>query len=329
MKIEKPKIVSDAYDEIVKKYFYTYPITYYIRDSINKFREEINQLTKMVDVEDEQSQSERDERKSKINFLSQYCDLLEEEEEELDAVRRRNNVEEPEEFRKISDFLFQEIDGWKKGLIFKKVKIEGDEEAKKVAEKFRKDLKYYGEKFCKNFTDQLAISKNEILEKNRKRNEIFCRKVSNLLNEFEPDVQKSYNGLIRNAKYDFSFLTNESDSSTDELNTHVKEIYDGLLQLKDNQEGESGYYYDKWREYVKDEMGPFVEFHREKSHQDLNEFSDSVASEYIGHIKKLIKEQTQKKDEMASKLAEEERLFQKDRDWLNEFKRQLELIERE
>jgi DNA replication initiation complex subunit (GINS family) len=62
--------------------------------------------------------------------------------------------------------------------------------------------------------------------------------------------------------------------------------------------------------------------------ETLKDFYERLAQDYIEHLKALIEQQTQKKDEVSAQLSDDERTLQADNDWFTAFQEKLHEIER-
>ena len=60
----------------------------------------------------------------------------------------------------------------------------------------------------------------------------------------------------------------------------------------------------------------------------LKKHYNELATNYHDLILKLIEEKSVEKDDVSSKLSDEEKILQKDNDWLSEFMDQIKSIER-
>lgn len=61
--------------------------------------------------------------------------------------------------------------------------------------------------------------------------------------------------------------------------------------------------------------------------QELREYYQTLANMYHQHIIKMIDETSEKKENVAAQLSEDERKIQEDNDWLIAFKDQVAEIE--
>ncbi len=315
--VDTPQIVSDVYDSQIKNYFDIYPVTDYAYQSILAFRREISNLEAVLEEENKQSELTGKEIHTQIETLEGNLRRL----KSSDAMfLQRDNIEMPAGFKEAEDDFYQKIFEWR----IRKIKINNEEEAIRVANELNEDShKYYMD---------------------------FCGKITELLEEAERHVFDVFKDWYGTAEYDSSYtpikqLTNgvkrpimlalneEFLELKEEKYTLPKDDILGKLfkstQVDDNVPVlERTYYYQSWREHVIETVKPMVEKFLEDNYSVLQKYYDHLADEYHSHITELINEQTAEKDEVASQLSEDEKQLQIDNDWLTEFSDQLKLIER-
>jgi len=88
------------------------------------------------------------------------------------------------------------------------------------------------------------------------------------------------------------------------------------------------YKYDKWRKHAFQMASPVIDEIISTTVSTLDDFYNRVAEDYLKHLKMQIEQQTQTKDEVASQLSDDERKFQADIDWFDNFQEKLREIER-
>ena len=88
------------------------------------------------------------------------------------------------------------------------------------------------------------------------------------------------------------------------------------------------FYYQNWRDYVINAVSPKAESVIETLFENIQQYEQVIAENYMVHLAELIEKETSKKDQEAEKLSDEERLLQNDIDWLEKVQDQLKEIER-
>mgnify|MGYP006935977082 CR=1 FL=1 len=94
------------------------------------------------------------------------------------------------------------------------------------------------------------------------------------------------------------------------------------------QEKETVYYYQQWRDHAKELVLPNIEKAVQSSYDMICTYDRNSAEAYIEHVKNLINEKEREKAELALGLSEEEKSMQLDEDWFTEFCDRLQVIER-
>ena len=316
--VDAPQIVSDVYDSQIKNYFDIYPVTDYAYQSIVAFRREISRLEAVLEEENKQSEQTGKEIHTQIEALEGNLRRL----KNSDAMfLQRDNIEMPVGFKEAEDDFYQKIFEWR----IRKIKINSEEEAIKVANELNEDShKYYMD---------------------------FCGKIAELLEESEKQVFGVFKDWYGTAEYDTSYVPAKQQLTNSVKRPIMLALNEEFLELKEEKYTlpkddilgklfkspqvddnvpvlERTYYYQSWREHVIETVKPLVEKFLEDNYSVLQKYYDHLADEYHSHITELINEQTAEKDEVASQLSEDEKQLQIDNDWLTEFSDQLKLIER-
>ncbi|MEH7303348.1 hypothetical protein [Neobacillus drentensis] len=287
--------------------------------SIKVFRKEFDSLSKILEIENEESRIQNAD-------VHKQIDSLEESIQKLKYVNerfiQRDNLEIPSTLTAAKNTLYDEIQNWRK----KKNKYNNDEQATNAAREYSADLSIYFETFI---TELIAIFKS-------KKDEIF-RSFSSLYH-----FADAYDGFKSSVKNDFDFsryyindLSNEFLSFREQRMVEQPEDLFGLAKkLFDKQVEprplvpEITYSISKWRDRAIEISIPKAEEIIDAVSNALKKFYDDVAKDYHEHLKKLITEKTSQKEEISDRLSEEQRKLQKDNDWLAKFDDQLKLIER-
>lgn len=315
--IQNPNVVTSFDEAIIKKYMQVYPVTDYIYQSIKTFRKETDALDEMLTEKKRASEIKNREIYEQINTLEDYIFSLK---LAINKFLSRSNMEIPEEWTHEKTILIGMIKNWR----IRKTKMVGEDEARNMAFEFEDELKYWYREFLETVQREIQKTQNEII------------------NQFS----KWY----KDAEYDSYFVPNVSEKTKVEAPMLPLISYE-LLKLRKEEKAEARgglfrmfsstpdpnanepviqivSYYQEWREYVVEVVKPIIEKYIEDNFNALTTYLNETSKVYEEHISKLITQLTDKKDEVASQLSEEEQLLQDDIDWLVEFTDQVKAIER-
>ena len=316
--IKEPEIVSDIFDEKIKKYIKIYPLTDYIFSSIKAFSKEIKGISSILDKENKESEVEGKEIHERIDIIDNSIKKL----KDADGlIISRDNLEMPTKFKNLSLRLDNMIMIWRN----KKTKINRVDEAAMAANDFNTDFhQYYGD-FCKKMQYETLAQAASIRDlfiswyQSAMMNESFTDKLI-FPDEFEfPVIEGQINQLmeLKEEKYveqKESIIGQlfKSNSSTDDKTSVLVTTF----------------YYQSWREHFQNLVSPIVNEIIEKHFKLLNDYYNELADVYHNQLSLLIDRQIKLKNEVVSQLSEDEKLLQADNAWLTEFSDQLKNIER-
>ena len=314
--VANPKIVETPADLSVRRYIEVYPITAFIRSSLDILRQTARDIWKNLEKDNEESVIKNREIHEKISSINDVIENLRKAgeffKEYPDSVPSGYMTEMEQE-------LLKKIHDWRG----KKIKINKFEEAVPAAGEFERDVK----KLVLTFENKIQKDMDE--------------KLSGLRNDFE----KEY----RNIHYDY-FEPEAKAVDLPEIE-NVESFAQKLLELKEeryveakddliglffkarqNEEREmvleTTYYYEKWRSYVSELVKRVVDIYTGKMKLLYKEYLNSLRNEYVRHINASLEQEIFKKNEVESQLSEDEKLLQNDNLWLDQFNEQRVAIER-
>jgi hypothetical protein len=317
--IARPQIVSAVNDKMVSDFLGIYPIADYVEKSIKVFRKEFDSLSKILEVENEESRIQNADVHKQIDSLEESIQKLKDVNE---SFIQRDNLDIPTTLTAAKITLYDQIQNWRK----KKNKYNNDVDATNAAREYSRDLSIYFETFI---TEVKAIFKSE-------KDEIF-RSFSRLY--YFADANDGFKSSVKNAfdftRYYIHDLTNEFLSFREERMVEQPDDLFGLAINFFNKQSEPRplvseitYSISKWRDKASEITIPKAEEVIDAVSEALKIFYESVANDYHEHLEKLIAEKTLQKEEISNRLSDEERNLQKDNDWLAKFDDQLKKIER-
>ena len=316
--IREPNIVTDMFDEPVKKYLMVYPISDYIYDAIKAFRAETEQLSEILAKEIAQSELDGKEIHLQLDTIEDSLIKLK---NAAETISQHDNLAFPSEFANIKNIFIKAILEWRN----KKTKMTKAEEAFSVAVDFNADIhRFYGE-FCSRI-DAAAIEcankiRNTYLEcyESAETNDKFTDSISYITENEYPIIGEQTYELLKLKEEKFvvqrsNFIGQLFKSSENNISKEP------VL--------ETTFYYQVWREHMNTVAAPAIETVINNRFESLKKYSEELADIYHSHLTELINKKTDEKNSVASQLSEEEKLLQKDNDWLSAFVDQIKVIER-
>ena len=314
--ILNPKLVETPADLPVRRYLEVYPITAFIRNSLDILRGASNNIWEKLEKDNEESIVKNREIHEKIDSIN-------------DALERLRNAEEffkeypdsvPSGFMtEMEEELLKKISDWRG----KKIKINKFEEAVPAAGELERDTKQlvltYGNRIRTDTDDKISGLRKD-----------FETEYSNIhYDDFEPET-KVLDLLEIGTVEAFAQKLLELK---EEKYVEAKEDLIGMLfkaRQSDEREMvlETTYYYKTWRDYAADLVKKVVNTYEEQLKLIYKKYLNSLKNEYIHHIKAAIEQEELKKNGVESQLSEDEKLLQNDNMWLAKFNEQRVAIER-
>ena len=314
--ITNPKVVETPADLAVRRYIEVYPITDYIRNSLNVLRLAANDIGKDLERDNEESIIKNREIHEKINSINNTLDSLgkarEFYREYPDSVPGGYMTEMEEE-------LLKKINDWRG----KKIKINKFEEAVPAAGEFERDTKKlvltYGNKIKTNMDEQLTGLRND-----------FETEYKNIqFDDFEPEtklLELPEIGIVE------SFAQKLLEFKEEKYVAAKEDLIGMFFKARQGDEKEmvleTTYYYKNWRDYVSELVKKVADAYEDKLKLIYKGYLTCLRDEYVQHIEMAIEQETLKRSEVESQLSEDEKLLRDDNLWLAKFNEQRVAIER-
>ncbi|MEH6938327.1 hypothetical protein V7056_10760 [Bacillus sp. JJ664] len=317
--IARHQIVSAVNDKMVSNFLDNYPIADYVVKSIKVFRKEFDSLSKILEVENEESRIQNADVHKQIDSLEESIQKLKDVNERF---IRRDILEISSTLTEAKITLYDKIQNWRK----KKNKYNNDLEATNAAREYSADLSTHFETFI---TEVNAIFKSEKDEIFRSFSALYC--FADAYDGFKSSVKNVFDF----SRYYINDLTKEFLSyreqrmveQTEDLFGLAKKLFDKRVEPRPLVP-EITYSISKWRDKASEITIPKAEEIIDAVSDALKTFYDDVSKDYHEHLEKLIIEKTSQKEETLDRLSDDERKLQKDNDWLVNFDDQLKIIER-
>lgn len=314
--IASPKVVETPADLAVRRYIEVYPITDYIRNSLNVLRLAANNIGEDLERDNEESIIKNREIHEKINSINNTLDNLgkarEFYREYPDSVPNGYMTEMEEE-------LLKKINDWRG----KKIKINKFEEAVPAAGEFERDTKKlvltYGNKIKTNMDEQLTGLRND-----------FETEYKNIqYDDFEPEtklLELPEIGIVE------SFAQKLLEFKEEKYVAAKEDLIGMFFKARQGDEKEmvleTTYYYKNWRDYVSELVKKVADAYEDKLKLIYKGYLTCLRDEYVQHIEMAIEQETLKRSEVESQLSEDEKLLRDDNLWLAKFNEQRVAIER-
>ena len=314
--IASPKVVETPADLAVRRYIEVYPITDYIRNSLNVLRLAANDIGEDLERDNEESIIKNRESHEKIYSINNTLDNLgkarEFYREYPDSVPGGYMTEMEEE-------LLKKINDWRG----KKIKINKFEEAVPAAGEFERDTKKlvltYGNKIKTNMDEQLTGLRND-----------FETEYKNIqYDDFEPEtklLELPEIGIVE------SFAQKLLEFKEEKYVAAKEDLIGMFFKARQGDEKEmvleTTYYYKNWRDYVSELVKKVADAYEDKLKLIYKGYLTCLRDEYVQHIEMAIEQETLKRSEVESQLSEDEKLLRDDNLWLAKFNEQRVAIER-
>lgn len=312
--VKNPHAISRLDDGNIATYIKNYPMIVYVREVIQTIEKEIKIMDAQLKEKNEQSAIENAEVHYQISALEEIVDRIKEVDRNFVDL---DNYSGGTKFSNLKDELEDLIKKWK----IRKTKVVGESDIDKNAAEYEQDLIKYMSEFYKNATAYYQYERGRI-EKEFK--DIYLKQP--LDPEYEPEgvvLSMPSKTVIMGIKEVLVELKEERFEEKPDLFDFFKvssETKELVLVVTS--------YYEKWREKAVELIIPNVENYIEESQKNLQNYYNELAKKYHEKLSNLHDCKVKEKNNIASKLSEDERLLQADNEWLTKFKDQLIRIER-
>lgn len=315
--VRKPQIVSSLGADEVLMYIRDYPITEFVRDSIQIFRAAIAPIEVKLESENRESELQNAEIHAQIDRYEEQLVLL----KEADMFfTERDNFSTAHAFTDVQQNLFDNVTRWRN----RKTKVVGDKECAEAAAAYDTDV-------ARNMAEFVAAAERvyhtvagEIRANFRKAYE-----AQGMALDYEPTQTQLLPMTECESVSLYEDLVGMKEITYEEQKLDFKALF-RMPAIPEEREPVRVVtcYYAKWRDRVIHRISPVIFGWLEENIAHLLDYYNALAEEYHEHLTGLIEEQNRKKDEVSAQLSDDERKLQEDNDWLAEFKDKLTHIER-
>jgi len=311
--IRYPNMVSGVDDVQVQDYLDAYQKTLYIAHFVKTMRSETGKIEAGIDAA----------KKRSADTTERTYDMIESRENKISKMRaalekfvRKDNLSMPEQVKEVTDKLYSSINTWNT----RRTKITDIQEAERQAQSFEERIKSYYKEFNKSLS---FIKGNE--ERGIRLNLQEWYKTADEDKSYLPKLEV----IDPPAEAELPSIAGKLMELGKERYVKAKEdILDKFLKAGEEKEVlVTEFFCEDWRNHAKEAIKPCVEETIDSYFEYLNNYYDGLAALYQNHLEELITQEVKEKDEMASRLSEEEKEIQRDGEWLAECTSQLEKIE--
>lgn len=316
--VREPQIVESIDDEKIIRYLEIFPVTEFIQDSIKVFREQTENLRTLLEEENKKSMISNRDIHEKIDDLE---DILNRLKATHSSFINKDNLKYPEELISGKMELLAAIRRWKR----KVTKITKIEDAEKSSLDYELEVKrkfdHYHEDVLRTYSEMAdAIRKQYKAWYNTARyNEDFKADgvtLAPIKDYCAPSIASKLMELRREEavvpKEDFlgKLLKVSPDNSNQEL------MYTPVFSC------------EEWRSYAVEAVDQIAKEMNREVFDSLCRYYEEVSKAYVDHLEMLIREISEEKEQVSSRLSEDERLLQADNDWHTTLCDKLREIER-
>lgn len=318
--VKEPQMVDDINDNQIIRFLQIYPMTNYVYEAINVFSITTDNISAILEVENETSKKVNALIYEKIEGLEVVISKLKETNERFN---KRDNFEITADLAKAKCVLVDKIQNWRK----KKVKIDNDTDADRIINSFCNDLNVYFHEYINSI--------ESILNCEKKKMDAMYKALydtAEYQDDFEPegDIQIDLTGyevpkLVEIFK---SFRKEEmvpkQDALINKFNLFAKKDANAPIEVVPV----ITYSYQQFRDKARETVEPITTEMMGEIATALENYYYRIDCEYIAHLKCLIEKHADEKEVASSQLSDDEKLLQYDNDWLVTFVDQIKVIER-
>ena len=311
--VQRPKIIHSLGDELVRRFFLTYPVTDYIVEVIKCLREELDKLKIRIKAENEDSERTNSEIHERLRALTDDIVRIKDADE---AVVYRDNLDLPSEYSSAIESLLSAIETWNK----RKTKIATEADADISATQFVSAI-------IKEF--------NDFIDKVKQATSQTCERIENALRSAyriaEADPSFQTDGVILKQMPELSIPLERREFLKLKEEEYVVPK-DGVFLFKQTEEKEpvleTTYYTQNWREYAVGIMKPIADEVVSERYDALCEYNTKMTDMYHSHLQKMIADKIAHREKIAQLLSDEEKQLEIDNKWVNDFAEQIENLGR-
>ena len=312
--IKKPVVVDSINDKVIKDYIDTYPLCQYITDLLSALRETVNSIDTAIGDERKKIEDANKQEYEKLEILNNRIEKIE---QSIDSFEQSDFSPDRSALDAYKKEYFDKLEKWKE----KSVVITGDANGEKEANHLVDSIRKWNGKLLHNLSEYILDKSAVVVFKYSDYYHISGEDENNILLDLvnatcswdsEPDLIKLKKSLLecREAKW-------------------VEEKHFKFMQKAEVQKVLQGEYdVSKWRliahnsffEISRTEIGMYYE--------KLLSFEVALKRHYLTHLKSLKESAMREKNQILNSLSDDVKDVEREKDWLEQFKERLEVVER-
>lgn len=312
--VNTPQIVTSITDDKIMEYFDIYPVSEFVKNTLDILRNEAKKISDILDIENKESRVTNEKIHKQIDNLEEEISRLNDVEKEILWLQNHGPLYPPSIYSAKKTFE-NNVKKWRK----KKNKVTKIEEANKFADELELNSKMYFETYLsdiKNACEQKSTSIKTKFEKLYELSEINTKYDST---NIEKDDLPSLKEELMELKEEKYKTTNEIFGAF--LPDAKKKLQEPVLEVT--------YDFEKWRDKV-------IDIYRDELNKVVADYFDCVKKyyadltyEYIAQIKALKIKKNKEKEDIIEQLSSSEKSLQNDNEWLEKLQKKIRSIERD
>ena len=313
--IKKCTEISDINDTKVQRYIETFPMTDYIHRNILLLRKTVSELSDYLEKESAECEMENKEIHVEID---KYDEILNKLKDVYSRFISRDNLEIPHNWIEINNGLERKISSWRK----RKTKITNETEAFDEARRFEIDVNEYFKDFINILTKTVDQTIHEISQTHFR-----CYQSAEFDTGYSvmTTIPLNWDKALEDIQAADALRQEFNEEDPNQQNDFFKAIFGGGAKADEGLQ--KVYYMETWRKRMLEIIKPKCEELTQQLFNQVCEYEKNSAKEYIGHLEKLIENQSDLKAGAVSKLSDKEKMLQADMDWLTSMQDMLREIE--
>lgn len=318
--IDSPNIVKTIDDKSVLTYLDVHPITEYINKMISTFENISNIVNDKIKVESESVAITNKDLHGQINNLDNTLESLQ---KSLNHFKMKDDIyliNLSSTYKFLLDDFENKLNRWRS----RRTKTHSYQEAKELSTELSNKIVDWGEEFKQS------------------------------LNIYEDELRKNtydrYYEWYISGKCEINYLSKVFLRETKE-ESFQNDIYKELMELKqekwivpgkgliaqffssDDKEKEAElqitWTMNDWKNYIKDFAFPLMDSMIKNSEEKFIQYADSLVEDYQNKLRDMIDSKSKERNDLISRLSNEEIQLENDNNWLTELNYQINAIEKE
>lgn len=315
--IKQPQIITGINDGNIRRYLELNPVTDTISRVVKQLGERRDEMAALLNEQSQYKEISNQKIYSEIQSLENKIERLK---HAHDLFVNRDNLDLPSSWQEILEKMIGKVYAWRK----RKTKITNTEEAVRVALEFKQDLSMYFNEFIQDLIRAVDQSRKEMEQA-----------YWEWYQESEEDTDFSFTlpELSMQEIPPLPAITEALLDLKEEKYIMPKDDFFGMLFKSDSKENkkpvlEVTYLYQDWREYAVSIAEPLSKHVLNLYFDLLQQEEQTLADTYISRLNKRIEQKNAELDQVTDHLSMEEKMFQEEKEWLQQFSDMLGMIER-